>query len=74
MVPAAPSRMVWRVLQCPSKQGTSSLCCSCAFSACWVGEFYLVLNFNQVYITFVWLYVSWFLNQGGYGLVAPYEF
>jgi hypothetical protein len=37
-VPVASSRMVWRVLRCPSKRGISSLCCSCAFSACWVGE------------------------------------
>jgi hypothetical protein len=35
MVPAAPSRMVWRVLRCLSKRGISSLCCYRAFSACW---------------------------------------
>ena len=28
----------WRVFRCPSKRGVSSLCCSCAFSACWIGE------------------------------------
>jgi len=38
MVPVAPSRMVWRVLWCPNKRGISNLCCSCAFSACWVGD------------------------------------
>ena len=37
MMPVAFSRMVWRVLRCPSKQGISNLYCSCAFSACWVG-------------------------------------
>jgi len=38
MVPVAPSRVVWRVLRCPSKRGISSLFCSCAFSACWIRE------------------------------------
>jgi len=33
----APGRLVQRALRCPSKQCNSSLCCSCAFSACWVG-------------------------------------
>jgi len=46
MVPVAPSRMVWRVLRCPSKRGISNMCCSRAFSACWIGEVstqYLIL-------------------------------
>jgi len=46
---------VRRVLRCPSKQGISSLLCSCAFSACWVGEVftqYLILISYQLYITF----------------------
>jgi len=37
-MPVAPRRMVWRVLQCPSTRGISSLCFSCALLACWVEE------------------------------------
>jgi hypothetical protein len=71
MVPGAPSKVVWRVLRCPSKQGTSSVKCCCAFSAC-AWEKYLHITYFWSVIAFVWLYVSWFYSQGrGYGLVGP---
>jgi len=50
MVLAAPSRMVRRVLQCPSKWGISSSCCSCAFSACW-GSVNTILIFDQAQLS-----------------------
>ena len=36
-MPVASSRMVWRVLRCPNKQGIRRSCCFRALSACWVG-------------------------------------
>ena len=50
VLPVVSRRMVRRVIRCPSKRGTNSLCCSCAssvcwslyfpcaFSACWIGD------------------------------------
>jgi len=51
-------------MRCTSKRCISNLCCSRAFSACWVGEVSTVLNIDKMYTAFVWLYVSWFPSQG----------
>jgi len=70
MVPVAPSRMLWSVLRCPSKQGISSLCCSRAFSACWVGEvstqYLFRLNISRLFSCMPLGFIA-----RGYGLVAP---
>ena len=70
MMPVAPSRMVWRVMRCPSKRGISSLCCSRACSACWVGE-------ASRHLILIWCISRLFgcMSLGfiarGYGLAAP---
>jgi len=50
--------MVQRVLQCPRKRGTSSLCCVVmfyVFSACWVGKYLHGTWYDQMCIAiFVW--------------------
>jgi hypothetical protein len=66
-----PSGMVWRVCGVRvSEACISSLCCSRAFSACWVGKASTPLISDQLYITFIWLCVSWFHSQGVWA--APY--
>jgi hypothetical protein len=65
MVPVAPSRMVLRILRCPSKQGASSLCClfSCLFCLLDRGNVYTVFYFDQM------LVISFIAS--GNGLAAP---
>jgi len=59
---------MWRALRCPSKRGISGICCSRAFSACWVGEVY-----TQYFILKeVYRIMSLGLISRGYGLAGQY--
>ena len=55
---------------CPSKRGISSLCCSHAFSACWIGEVSTQYPIQIVYIAFNCCMSLGFIDRG-YGLAAP---
>ena len=70
MVPVAPSWMVWRVLQCTSKRGISSLCCSRSFSACWVGEVSMQYLISMKSISCLFYCMSLNFIARGYGLAA----
>ena len=63
--------MVWRVLRCPSKWGISSLCCSCDFPACWVGD--VSTQYLDMMRCISRLFGCMSLNciARGYGLAAP---
>jgi hypothetical protein len=65
MVPVALNRMVWRVLRSRQKgmrlRAYVVLMPFCLLSR---GSVYTEHKIDQMYIAFVWLYVSWFHSQG----------
>ena len=67
----APCRMVLRVLRCPNKRNTSSLCCFRAFSACWVGEVSTQCLISIKCMSRLFGFMSLGLIARGYGLAAP---